>query len=219
MTPPPGESRSERKRKHILASARSIFTREGFAHAGMEQVARDAGVSTATLYAHFPGKADLFRVVIEDNIADIANRVRHTATLDGDARARLTAFGLAYAEFYCEPTSRATFRMVTAERRRFPELADHFRERGQTELAGALITVLEDLAATGQIVLDKPSWAAGQLQGMIEHATLIFGLIAGDDVVPTRPLEVLVADAVETFLARYGVRETAGSSSSPSRTG
>lgn len=206
MSTSQGDSRSARKRKHILDSARSIFAREGFSHAGMEQVARDAGVSTATLYAHFPGKADLFRVVIEDNIADIAGRVRHTATLDGDARTRLNAFGCAYAAFYCEPTSRATFRMVVAERRRFPELADHFQERGRTELAGPLIDILEELSASGQIVIDKASWAAGQLQGMIEHATLTFGLIAGDDVVPNRPVEAVVADAVETFLARYGAR-------------
>ncbi|MFZ4604711.1 MAG: TetR/AcrR family transcriptional regulator C-terminal domain-containing protein [Caulobacter sp.] len=174
---------------------------------------------TSPAYAHFPGKADLFRVVIEDNIADIAGRVRDTASLEGDAATRLNAFGLAYAAFYCEPTSRATFRMVIAERRRFPDLADHFQERGRAELAGPLIEMLEDLSASGQIVIDKPSWAAGQLQGMIEHATLILGLIAGDEVVPVRPIEALVADAVETFLARYGVRETAGSSSSPPRTG
>jgi AcrR family transcriptional regulator len=219
MSKLPGETRSARKRKHILESARSIFAREGFSHAGMEQVARDAGVSTATLYAHFPGKADLFRVVIEDNIADIAGRVRDTASLEGDAVARLNAFGLAYAAFYCEPTARATFRMVVAERRRFPDLADHLRERGRIELGGTLIAILTDLSAAGEIVLDKPSWAAGQLQGMIEHATLTLGLIAGDEVAPVRPLGALVADAVETFLARYGVKGTADSSSSSTRTG
>lgn len=208
-----GENRSGRKRQNILAAARTIFAREGFAHAGMEQVARDAGVSTATLYAHFPGKAELFRLVVEDNIADIAGRVRQTVDGAGDAGTRLRAFGKAYAEFYCEPTARATFRMVVAERRRFPELADHFQERGRIELGGTLIEILEDLAAAGEIAIDKPSWAAGQLQGMIEHATLILGMVAGDEVLPVRPLDDLVHDAVETFLARYGVRGTDGSSS------
>lgn len=204
-----GETRSERKRKSILASARTIFAREGFAHAGMEQVARDAGVSTATLYAHFPGKADLFRVVVEDNIADIARRVRQTADVPGDAATRLRAFGRSYAEFYCEPNARATFRMVIAERRRFPVLADHFQERGRIELGGTLIAILEDLAASGEIVIAKPSWAAGQLQGMIEHATLMLGMLAGDEIRPRRALDDLVNDAVETFLARYAVREKA----------
>lgn len=214
-----GETRSERKRRNILASARAIFAREGFTHTGMEQVARDACVSTATLYAHFPGKADLFRVVVEDNIADLAGRVRQAVEVPGNAETRLRAFARAYATFYCEPTARAIFRIVTAERRRFPDLADHFLVRGRTELAGPLIEIIEALAAAGEIRVEKPSWTAGQLQGMIEHATLTLGLIAGEEVQPSRPIDDFVADAVETFLARYGVRGIAGSSSSPSPRG
>ncbi|MBI5941089.1 MAG: TetR/AcrR family transcriptional regulator [Caulobacterales bacterium] len=204
-----GETRSERKRRLILNAARVIFAREGFAHAGMEQVARDAGVSTATLYAYFPGKADLFRVVVEDTVQDIGHRVCRSVEARGDARARLRAFGQAYAEFYCSPDARALFRMVIAERRRFPDLADHFRDRGRAELGGTALAIIRELVDGGQIAVEKPSWAAGQLQGMIEHATLILGLVGGDESMPVRPLEAIVAEAVETFLARYGVREQA----------
>lgn len=204
-----GETRSDRKRRLILEAAGDVFTREGFAHAGMEQVARQASVSTATLYAHFPSKADLFRVVVEETITGIASKVRASADSTGGARERLRAFGLAYAEFYCDPTSRALFRMVVAERRRFPDLANHVRDRGRVELGGTLLAILNELAEAGEIRTDKPSWAAGQLQGMIEHATLILGLVAGDDITPIRPLETIVGEAVETFVARYGVRERA----------
>ncbi|CAN1547742.1 AcrR Transcriptional regulator [Caulobacteraceae bacterium] len=204
-----GETRSERKRKLILTAARAIFTREGFARAGMEQVARDAGVSTATLYAHFPGKAELFRLVVEETISDITARVVQSTEISGDARTRLTAFGTAYADFYCSATARATFRMVIAERRRFPELADHFQMRSRLELGGTLLALLRALEANREIVVERPSWGAGQFQGMIEHSTLILGLVGGDDVMPVRPLETIVAEAVETFLARYGVRERA----------
>lgn len=202
-------ARSERKRSQILAAARDVFSREGFAHAGMEEVARRAGVSTATLYAHFPGKADLFQMVVEDILGGLGGRIAASAATAGDARERLTAFGLAYARFYLEPTSRALFRMVVAERRRFPALADRFRDRGRVELGGALLTLIGELVETGEIAVAKPSWAAGQLQGMIEHATLIFGLVGGDHATPARPAEAIVAEAVETFLARYGVREKA----------
>jgi len=41
---------------------------------------------------------------------------------------------------------------------------------------------------------------------MLDHATLTLGLAAGDEVRPTRPLRDIVEEAVETFLARYGVR-------------
>lgn len=202
-----GGTRSERKRGAILAAAKDVFSREGFAQAGMEQVARMAGVSTATLYAHFPSKAELFRVVVEGTISDLAGAIPASAAIPGDARRRLEAFCTAYAVFYCDPTSRALFRMVIAERRRFPELAEYFRARGRNEFGGTAVTLVRELTAEGQLNVEKPARAAGQLQGMIEHTTLLFGLMEGDEVQPSRAPAEIAADAVETFLARYAVRE------------
>jgi AcrR family transcriptional regulator len=204
-----GEARSERKRRLILAAAKDVFAREGYSHAGMEQVARDAGVSTATLYAHFPSKAELFRVVVEETITDLAGAIPASASAAGDARSRLMAFGTAYANFYSHASSRALFRMVVSERRRFPDLAEHFRQRGRAEFGGTAIALVSDLAKGGELIVEKPSWAAGQLQGMIEHATLLFGLVEGDEARSSRGHEEIAADAVTTFLARYGAKHPA----------
>lgn len=204
MTAAPGTTRTERKRSLILLAARAIFAREGYSQAGMEQVARDAGVSTATLYAHFPSKAELFRVVVEAAIDDHAVAVQRASIIGGPPRERLEAFATAYAAFYCDPTSRALFRMVTAEHRRFPAIARHFRDRGRAELGDVAVALVRDLAAAGALRVERPSRAAGQLQGMIEHATLLLGLIEGDEVQPTRSPAEIASDAVETFLARYG---------------
>ncbi len=57
------DARASHKRSHILEAARKRFIAEGYSGAGMEAVARDAMVSTATLYDLFGGKADLFRCV------------------------------------------------------------------------------------------------------------------------------------------------------------
>jgi AcrR family transcriptional regulator len=204
MTAASGATRTERKRGLILLAAKDVFSREGYSQAGMEQVARDARVSTATLYAHFPSKAELFRVVVEASIDDHAVAVRRAAQVEGGPRIRLEAFATAYAAFYCDPTSRALFRMVTAEHRRFPAIASHFRDRGRAELGDVAVSLVRDLADQGALRVEKPSRAAGQLQGMIEHATLLLGLIEGDEVQPSRAPAEIAADAVETFLARYG---------------
>jgi AcrR family transcriptional regulator len=198
-----GETRSERKRRDILKAGQSVFLREGYSGAGMEVVAREAAVSTATLYAHFPSKGDLFVAVVESAVASLASDIEDTLDTTGDARARLMAFSLAYARFYTDPLSRAVFRLVTGERRRFSELADHIRSRSRHALGGNAITLIGQLVEEGQLKVEKPAWAAGQLLGMLEHVTLIFGLVAGDEAVPRRPLEDICADAVETFLARY----------------
>jgi AcrR family transcriptional regulator len=201
-----GLKRSSAKREEILGSARTLFLREGYADAGMEFVARTAGVSTATLYAYFPSKADLFKAIVMDTVSELGAPVREAARTRGDARARLTAFAVAYATFLSRPDTRAMFRMVTAERRRFEDVAEYVLQCARAELGGAAIAVINDLCRTGELRADKPSWAAGQLMGMLDHVTLVLGLSAGDDVLPGRPIPEIAEDAVETFLARYLAR-------------
>jgi AcrR family transcriptional regulator len=203
-----GPNRSERKKTEILAAARGVFLRQGYPDAGMEVVARMAGVSTATLYAYFPSKAKLFDTVVRDTVRDMAESVRDSARIEGDARARLAALAQAYAVFMSAPTTRAMFRLVTTERRRFEEVTDFFLQSARVQLGGAAITVIDALNATGELKVEHPSWAAGQLLGMLDHSTLVLGLSAGDEAQPTRALDAIAADAVDTFLARYGARET-----------
>lgn len=201
-----GPNRSERKKIEILAAARGVFLRQGYPDAGMEVVARMAGVSTATLYAYFPSKAKLFETVVRESVRDMAEPVRDSARVEGDARVRLTALAQAYAVFMAHPATRAMFRLVTTERRRFEDVTDFFLQSARNELGGAAITVINALNATGELKVEHPSWAAGQLLGMLDHSTLVLGLSAGDEAQPTRPLEDIGADAVETFLARYATR-------------
>ncbi|UAL11593.1 TetR/AcrR family transcriptional regulator [Caulobacter segnis] len=201
-----GLKRSGHKREEILGSARSLFLRQGYADAGMEVVARAAGVSTATLYAYFPSKADLFKAIVMETVSGIAAPVREAVRVKGDARTRLTALACAYAAFFSRPDTRAMFRMVTAERRRFEDVAEYFLQSARDELGGASISVINDLVRSGELKVDKPSWAAGQLMGMLDHVTLVLGLSAGDEVQPRRPIKAIAEDAVETFLARYGAR-------------
>lgn len=199
-----GLKRSDRKKSEILGAARHIFLREGYPDCGMEVVAREAGVSTATLYAYFPSKAELFTVVVDALLQDMAAPVRAAVAVRGDARTRLTAVVRAYAAFAARPATRAGFRMVTAERRRFPDLAERLVQTARDELGGAVIAVLEDLRRQGCLQFDKASWAAGQLMGMTENATLVLGLAAGNAIEAQRPLDIICDDAIETFLARYG---------------
>jgi AcrR family transcriptional regulator len=197
-------NRSERKKTEILAAARGVFLREGYSAAGMELVARVAGVSTATLYAYFPSKAKLFELVVDDAVARMAGPMRESVHAQGGARARLTGLALAYATLMSRPATRAMFRMVAGERRRFEAVADHVLHHARRDLGGAALQVVENLVQAGELTAAHPAQAAGQLLGMLDHATLMLGLTAGDEIQPTRPLAEICADAVETFLARYG---------------
>jgi AcrR family transcriptional regulator len=198
------ELRSERKRRDILDASRRRFMVEGYASTGMEAVARDAGVSTATLYSYFPSKADLFQHVVEDAADSFSSRISVATSADGDGVEPLLTFALSYGRFMADPFVRAVFRLVAAERRRFEGVARYFFERGRNDFGGTLMTILARLEAQGLVKVDKPSWAAGQLMGMIEHPTFLVPMVTGDETHATRTLEDICEGAVTTFLARYG---------------
>jgi hypothetical protein len=134
----------------------------------------------------------------------MAESVRESVRTKGDARARLTSLALAYAAFMSLPATRAIFRMVTSE--------TAFRGGGRpcpatapiATLGGAAIEVIEDLVASGELAVDRPAWAAGQLLGMLDHATLVLGLFGRRRGPAGPPAADICTDAVETFLARYG---------------
>ena len=198
---PPGQ---DARRDTIVREARRHFMAQGYASTRIEPIARAASVSTATLYAYFPSKGHLFEAVIEDAAEDFSRQMETVRMADGPARELLTGFALAYARFMGDAFVRSVFRLVMAERPRFREVALRFFDKGRSGFGKPLIAALTTLAERGEIRFDKPSWAAGQLMGMIEHPVFFMPLVTGDEVQAQRDPEQIAADAVETFLARYG---------------
>ena len=202
---PPPDLSPDPKRQAILRTARRSFVSVGYAATRIEPIAREAGISTATLYALFDGKAALFSAVIDDAAEDFARQMDSVRTIKGDARQQLTSFAETYAAFMGDPFVRSVFRLVMAERPRFQAVALRFFEKGQVEFGATLIAAIVALSKSGALKpVDKPSWAAGQLMGMLEHPVFFVPLVTGDEIRVRRPLAVVVEDAVETFLARYG---------------
>lgn len=193
------------RRDALVRQARLHFVEEGYAGTKMEPIAREAGVSTATLYAMFENKAALFAAVIDEASADFAKRMASVKTCTGRARPRLNGFLIAYAEFICDPFVRAIFRLVMTERRRFESVATIFYEQAKQDFGTVLVKALAEMAAQGELKMEKPSWAASQLMGMVEHPLFFVPMVTGDEILPARSPASIAEDAVETFLARYAV--------------
>ena len=193
------------KRQLIVRHAREHFVREGYAAARVEPIAREAGVSTATLYTLFLSKAALFTAVIDDAAEEFTRQMAGVRAVEGDARSTLTSFAEAYAAFMGDPFVRSVFRLVVAERPRFQAVALRFFEKGRTEFGATLIGVIVRLSKAGALgPIEHPSWAAGHLMGMVEHPVFFVPLVTGEEVRVRRTNAEIVAEAVETFLARYG---------------
>lgn len=187
----------------------------GYAGTRIEPVAREANVSTATLYTYFTGKADLFEAVIDDAAVEFVQQMQFVKAASGSAREQLTLFAEAYGSFMADPFVRSIFRLVMAERPRFQEIAANFFEVGRKSFGTDLIEALKTMHRTGQLTVDNPSWAAGQLMGMMEHPVFFVPLVTGDAIRIRRSVAEIASDAVDTFLARYGVSDPSGPETGP----
>lgn len=65
---PRGSLREEQKkltRNRLLDAAVTVFTEKAFVDTTMEDIARAAGVTRVTVYAHFPGKGDIIQALAQ----------------------------------------------------------------------------------------------------------------------------------------------------------
>ena len=193
-------ARADAKRGAALAAASALFQRAGFERASMEAVAKEAGISTATLYRHFATKEILFEAVALSALDGLAPPPAGR----GDAKSRLRSIAVRYAELLAAPATRGFMRMIIAETGRNPRLAELFYARVKTRLGAGFVGVYRDGVDAGFFKrAADPDQAVGQLQGMIEHAALMRGLVLGDDAPPTMAAKDIAASALETWLARW----------------
>src|SRR5271155_488811 len=120
------EGATASKAQSILAAAKRTFLGSGFGAVSMDTIAREAGVSKATVYAHFAGKEELFGAVIgrecERYLASFS-----VGELDPrDVRASLTVLGRRFLELVLSPDGIALHRIISAEVTRFPMLGEVF---------------------------------------------------------------------------------------------
>lgn len=79
------------KRNQILDGAGRAFGRYGFRKTTLADIVREAGVARATVYNYFGSKEEVFRGVIEREVADIVATVREAVGKETTTRGRLRA--------------------------------------------------------------------------------------------------------------------------------
>jgi len=171
----------------------------------MEPIAREAGVSTATLYIFFNSKAVLFEAVIKEVAEELSRQRVAVPVATGSPRDRLVVILAAYADFMSDGFVNTMLALIMAERARCSAITTQIFERGRRDFGTVLMTVLAEMTRAGQLNVSKPSWTAGQLMGMIEHPIVFPPLVRGQEEPGDRSSRRIAEDAVDVILARYGV--------------
>ena len=195
-----------RKFDQVLEGARTIFLRDGFEGASVDDIAAEAGVSKATLYSYFPDKRMLFVEVAKSECRRQADEAEVLIALTAPPECVLPEAARRIIDFSISEFGRSVFRICVAEAERFPELGQGFYESGPELVRDRLSAYLNGAVARGELVIDDVHLAADQFAELCKadiFPSVCFGIKRNFSEAD----RARVANgAVEMFMARYGVK-------------
>ena len=206
MTPAPAATSyhqrvQQEKRTAILEAATGLFLSEGYNGTSLANVARAAGVSTATLFKRFPTKADLFSALVTEYWASESQEAAMPEP--GDPRKGLTAIGRDYVALLAQPQMVSLFRLVIAEAPRFPELAKTHFALGKLPYFESVRHYLQAEQAAGTMRISDPQMATTQFLGMVSNFAFWPRLLLPEWSPSKAATRKAIDEAVTTTLARY----------------
>ena len=196
-------NRTGRKFDQVLEGARQVFMTDGFEGANVDDIARAAGVSKATLYSYFPDKAQLFSEVARCECSRMADETMQSVDLGGPVRDVLIVGATRVITFLLSDFAQAMFRICVSERDRFPDIARAFYESGPEMGRKRMEQVLSLAVARGELKIDNLSMAAEQFSDLAKSRLWLRAVLGVQTHFTSAEIDAVVQDAVDTFLARY----------------
>jgi TetR/AcrR family transcriptional regulator, mexJK operon transcriptional repressor len=189
-----------RKRADIVAAASDVFLEYGFAAASVDEIARRARVSKATVYSHFEGKHALFGAIFQGLCQEIRGDGPAPDLRDLSLDQALFRVGRQLLDVVFTDRAVALYRVVIAEVGRTPELCRTFYEAGPDRPASVLAAYFQGQIDAGALALNDARQAAEQYLGMVLGQHLLRHAL-GIAVVPgPAARNEMVATAVRVFL-------------------
>ena len=198
--------RRGRKFEQVLAGARDVFLSDGFEGASVDDIARAAGVSKATLYSYFPDKRMLFMAVARTECLLQAERAIAEIDMTASVDRVLHAAATKMVDFITSDFGQRIFRICVAESERFPALGQEFYDSGPALIRHQLVCYFKVAIRQGELQMDDLDLAADQF-----HALCKAGIVDKLAFTETRGFsdalkQRVIEGAVSMFLARYGIR-------------
>lgn len=189
--------RASERREQILKAAEKVFARKGFQEATVSDVAREAGLSEATIYEYFSSKEELLFSIPGETAKRGKEALEFHLQYVRGAANKLRSIIYHYLSFYQNNPDYASIAMLTLKQnRKFLET-----EAYQTVREGSrvILRVVEEGIASGEFAPDtNPYLVRSVILGTIEHI-LIRKILLGkpeDLVVFADPLTDLVIQGI-----------------------
>ena len=191
----------ESKRASILAAAHENFLKNGFSRAAVADIAREADVSTATLYKHFTSKEELFATVVRESYGELGEEFSEI-NATGSARDIFYKLAHAYLTAQFEHQVVGLMRIVIAEVPTAPEVALDAFNFITVQRYAQLTRVVDQMVERKMLKPHDTKLGITLLAGMIKEAIIWPALFDVTVKLPENADEIIY-EAIDTYLARY----------------
>lgn len=196
--------RKGRKFDQVVDGARQVFMADGFEGSSVDDIARVAGVSKATLYSYFPDKRLLFMEVATTECNRMADEALELIVETAQPREALTIAASKLVPFLLSDFSQSVFRICVAERDRFPELGRAFYAAGPKMGHDRLTEYMRGAVERGELKIDNIDMAADQFSELCKVKLWTRAVFGIQSKFSEAEIAEVVEHAVDTFMARFG---------------
>jgi TetR/AcrR family transcriptional regulator of autoinduction and epiphytic fitness len=192
----------EEKRTAAVRAAMALFLEQGYERTSLQQVAKRADVSTATLFKRFPTKGALFEAIIEE-FWEVDTPCEGPAPT-GDPQRGLYKIGANYVGKMRNPEMAAVYRLIISETLRFPDLGQILFDRGKGPYLAWLDAYLAAEIGAGTLAVPDIARASREFLAMIAGQAFWPELVVPGCGGTEEEADAVVRHAVAFMLARYG---------------
>lgn len=189
------------KVEDVLRGAKTTFLRCGFEGASVDAIAKEAGVSKATMYAHCQSKHKLFLIVVQAECDRLSAEISRPLSRSEDARATLEELSRRMVGLVIDDDHirllRACIGAVSV-----PEAGQIYMEAGPTQATRMVGQVLQGLHDAKSLYVQDTQIAAGQFIHLSVSGIVMPRLLALDQRIDASEHCERVVDAfVRTYSA------------------
>jgi AcrR family transcriptional regulator len=156
-------------RAALIAAGRRLFGERGFAGTSVEDLAREARVTTGALYHHFATKTLLFEAVFEQAHAEMMEVSAQQAEEAPDEVEFLARGFAAFLDAVLKPDLQ---RILVIDGPAVLGLA-RFTELDERDAFSVIVAILQSAVSAGRLTIDDPATVARLLLGALTRGAML----------------------------------------------
>lgn len=166
------QRRKDARPGELLDAALDVFVRQGFAATRIQDVARQAGVTTGTVYLYFAGKEALFEAAVLTAMDRMITPWEERASAHRGPSESLIADTVRdwWDATHADPHYAAIPRLIGAEADRFPDLARHYVTEVLDRARALGVRMLDRGIQRGEFRPHDTGYAARLLMAPVQYA-------------------------------------------------